>query len=87
MNLESNLLDLLGRIKSGRYRERGSSMKNRKREIRTSGSVRDEDGRHPHLLGRHPFLLLTAGSALLLALSSTGGMGASLSDTADALDR
>jgi len=27
-------------------------MKNRKREIRTSGSVRDEDGQHPHLLGR-----------------------------------
>ncbi len=26
-------------------------MKNRKREIRTSGSVRDEDGQHPHLLG------------------------------------
>jgi hypothetical protein len=27
-------------------------MRNRKREIRTSGSVRDEDGQHPHLLGR-----------------------------------
>ena len=27
-------------------------MKNRKREIRTSGSVRDEDGQHPHLLGQ-----------------------------------
>jgi hypothetical protein len=32
-------------------------MKNRKREIRTSGSVRDEDGQHPHLLGhRRQFL-------------------------------
>src|SRR6516225_3116754 len=39
-------------------------MKNRKREIRTSGSVRDEDGQHPHLLGRHPFLQLTAAVAL-----------------------
>jgi phosphonate transport system substrate-binding protein len=28
-------------------------MKNRKREIRTSGSVRDEDGQHPHLLGHY----------------------------------
>jgi hypothetical protein len=27
-------------------------MKNRKREICTSGSVRDEDGQPPHLLGR-----------------------------------
>ena len=26
-------------------------MKNRKREICTSGSVRDEGGQHPHLLG------------------------------------
>src|SRR6516165_4001645 len=26
-------------------------MKNRTREIRTSGSARDEDGQHPHLLG------------------------------------
>jgi hypothetical protein len=26
-------------------------MKNRKREICTSGSVRDEDGQPPHLLG------------------------------------
>ncbi|MGH8526921.1 MAG: hypothetical protein ACREXY_22750, partial [Gammaproteobacteria bacterium] len=32
--------------------ERGSPMKNRKREICTSGSVRDEDGQPPHLLGR-----------------------------------
>src|SRR3979490_675956 len=32
-------------------RERGSPMKNRKREICTSGSVRDEDGQPPHLLG------------------------------------
>jgi hypothetical protein len=29
-------------------------MKNRKREICTSGSVRDEDGQPPHLLGRSP---------------------------------
>src|SRR6516164_10798779 len=34
------------------FRERGSPMKNRKREICTSGSVRDEDGQPPHLLGR-----------------------------------
>src|SRR5215468_9131674 len=33
-------------------RERVSPMKNRKREICTSGSVRDEDGQPPHLLGR-----------------------------------
>jgi tripartite-type tricarboxylate transporter receptor subunit TctC len=38
-------------------------MKNRKREIRTSGSVRDEDGQHPHLLGRRQFLHLAAGAA------------------------
>jgi tripartite-type tricarboxylate transporter receptor subunit TctC len=40
-------------------------MKNRKREIRTSGSVRDEDGQHPHLLGRRKFLQLAAGAAAL----------------------
>jgi tripartite-type tricarboxylate transporter receptor subunit TctC len=41
-------------------------MKNRKREIRTSGSVRDEDGQHPHLLGhRRQFLYLAAGAATL----------------------
>jgi len=39
-------------------------MKNRKREIRTSGSVRDEDGQHPHLLGRDPFLQIAAAAAL-----------------------
>ena len=33
-------------------------MKNRKREICTSGSVRDEDGQPPHLLGRRQFLHL-----------------------------
>jgi hypothetical protein len=32
-------------------------MKNRKREICTSGSVRDEDGQPPHLLGRRQFLV------------------------------
>ena len=37
-------------------------MKNRKREIRTSGSVRDEGGQHPHLLGRRHFLHLAAGA-------------------------
>jgi tripartite-type tricarboxylate transporter receptor subunit TctC len=45
-------------------------MKNRKREIRTSGSVRDEDGQHPHLLGhRRQFLHLAAGAAALPAVS------------------
>jgi tripartite-type tricarboxylate transporter receptor subunit TctC len=45
-------------------------MKNRKREIRTSGSVRDEDGQHPHLLGhRRNFLHLAAGAAALPAMS------------------
>jgi tripartite-type tricarboxylate transporter receptor subunit TctC len=43
-------------------------MKNRKREIRTSGSVRDEDGQHPHLLGRRQFLHLAAGAAALPAI-------------------
>ena len=33
-------------------------MKNRKREICTSGSVRDEDGQPPHLLGRRNSLHL-----------------------------
>src|SRR6266478_4486828 len=49
--------------------ERGSPMKNRKREICTSGSVRDEDGQPPHLLGRRNFLHLAAGTAALPALS------------------
>ena len=44
-------------------------MKNRKREIRTSGSVRDEDGQHPHLLGRRDFLHLAACAAALPAAS------------------
>jgi hypothetical protein len=44
-------------------------MKNRKREICTSGSVRDEDGQHPHLLGRRRFLHLAAGAAALTAVS------------------
>jgi len=43
-------------------------MKNRKREICTSGSVRDEDGQPPHLLGRRRFLHLAAGLAALPAL-------------------
>jgi tripartite-type tricarboxylate transporter receptor subunit TctC len=44
-------------------------MKNRKREICTSGSVRDEDGQPPHLLGRRQFLHLAAGAAALTAVS------------------
>ena len=44
-------------------------MKNRKREICTSGSVRDEDGQPPHLLGRRQFLHLAAGAAALPAMS------------------
>ena len=44
-------------------------MKNRKREICTSGSVRDEDGQPPHLLGRRNFLHLAAGAAALQAAS------------------
>ena len=44
-------------------------MKNRKREICTSGSVRDEDGQPPHLLGRRQFLHLAAGAVALPAVS------------------
>ena len=44
-------------------------MKNRKREICTSGSVRDEAGQPPHLLGRRQFLHLAAGAAALPAVS------------------
>jgi hypothetical protein len=44
-------------------------MKNRKREICTSGSVRDEDGQPPHLLGSRTFLHLAAGAAVLPAVS------------------
>ena len=44
-------------------------MKNRKREICTSGSVRDEDGQPPHLLGRRNFLHLAASAAALPAVS------------------
>src|SRR5262249_44516712 len=51
------------------YLERGSPMRNRKREICTSGSARDEDGQPPHLLGRRNFLHLAAGAAALPALS------------------
>ena len=47
-------------------------MKNRTREIRTSGSVRDEDGQPPHLVGhRRQFLHLAAGAAALSAVSRT----------------
>ena len=44
-------------------------MKNRKREICTSGSVRDEDGQPPHLLGRRQFLHLVVGAGALPGLS------------------
>jgi tripartite-type tricarboxylate transporter receptor subunit TctC len=44
-------------------------MKNRKREICTSGSVRNEDGEPPHLLGRRNFLHLAAGAAALPTVS------------------
>jgi hypothetical protein len=44
-------------------------MKNRKREICTSGSVRDEDGQPPHLLGRRNFLYLASGAAALPTVS------------------
>jgi tripartite-type tricarboxylate transporter receptor subunit TctC len=44
-------------------------MKNRKREICTSGSVRDEDGQHPHLLGRRQLLHLAASAVALPAVS------------------
>jgi tripartite-type tricarboxylate transporter receptor subunit TctC len=45
-------------------------MRNRKREICTSGSARDEDGQPPHLLGRRrQFLHLAAGAAVLPAVS------------------
>jgi hypothetical protein len=47
-------------------------MKNRKREICTSGSVRDEDGQPPHLLGRRKFLHLAAAAAALPAVSRLG---------------
>jgi tripartite-type tricarboxylate transporter receptor subunit TctC len=46
-------------------------MKNRTREICTSGSVRDEAGQPPHLLGRRKFLHLAAGAAALRAMSRT----------------
>src|SRR6266446_6083552 len=44
-------------------------MKNRKREICTSGSVRDEDGQPPHLLGRRQFLRWAAGAVAVPAMS------------------
>src|SRR6516162_671917 len=51
------------------HHERGSPMKNRKREICTSGSARDEAGQPPHLLGRRKFLHLAASAAALPAAS------------------
>src|SRR5215469_2278505 len=51
------------------HHERGSPMKNRKREICTSRSVRDEDGQPPHLLGRRIFLQLAAGAGALPAVA------------------
>ena len=44
-------------------------MRNRKREICTSGSARDEDGQPPHLLGRRNFLHLAASAAALPVVS------------------
>jgi hypothetical protein len=44
-------------------------MKNRTRENCTSGSVRDEAGQPPHLLGRRKFLHLATGAAALPAVS------------------
>src|SRR5262245_1808616 len=44
-------------------------MKNRTRENCTSGSVRDEAGKPPHVLGRRKFLHLAAGAAALPAMS------------------
>ena len=43
-------------------------MKNRTRENCTSGSVRDEAGQPPHLLGRRKFLHLAAAAAVVPAL-------------------
>ena len=48
-------------------------MKNRKREICTSGSARDEAGQPPHLLGRRQFLHLAAGAAALPTVSRVAG--------------
>jgi hypothetical protein len=45
-------------------------MKNRTRENCTSGSVRDEAGQPPHLLGRRNFLHLAAGVAWAQAYPS-----------------
>ena len=60
----SHLRDFLDRrVTAGisyTIRERGSPMKNRMLEIGTSGSVRDEAGQPPHLLGRRQFLHLVA---------------------------
>src|SRR5262245_27126018 len=44
-------------------------MKNRKLETCTSGSVRDEAGQPPHLLGRRQFLQLAAGAVAAPAVA------------------
>src|SRR5438552_17075887 len=51
-------------------------MKNRTREICTSGSVRAEAGQPPHLLGRRKFLHLAAGAAALFFLVTLADQGA-----------
>jgi tripartite-type tricarboxylate transporter receptor subunit TctC len=51
------------------YLERGSPMRNRKREICTSGAAKDEEEQPPHLLARRGFLHLAAGAAALPAVS------------------
>src|SRR5947208_5320542 len=54
------------------HHERGSPMKNRKREICTSGTVRDEAGHPPHLLGhRRQFLHLATRGAAVPAATAT----------------
>jgi len=45
-------------------------MKNRKREICTSGSVRDEDGQPPHLLGGFGNQVLISSHRKLLRLNA-----------------
>jgi hypothetical protein len=56
-------------------------MKNRTREICTSGSVRDEDGQPPHLLGRRNFLHLAAGAAALPAGSRIAPLATTAKET------
>ena len=47
-------------------------MKNRTRENCTSGSVRDEAGQPPHLLGRRTFLRLHPGPCLTASAPAPG---------------